>query len=87
MKNLLLPFFNKFNSNLSSSDLKLKELIPFDSDSQYPVIKCSICNGEQLAGFKNKINGTFTEVMLIKSDNDINRFKKIYGINEIQKEY
>lgn len=33
---------------------KLAEDIPFDAKMQYAVIKCSICNGEQVAGFKSK---------------------------------
>jgi len=33
--------------------------IPFDSDKQIAVIKCSICTGEQVAGFKSKEDGHF----------------------------
>ena len=39
----------------------LVETIPFDSSTQYAVIKASICTGEQIAGFKNKEDGSFTE--------------------------
>ncbi|MGN0344000.1 MAG: aspartate dehydrogenase [Lachnospiraceae bacterium] len=63
------------------------ETIPFDSGTQYAVIKSSICTGEQIAGFKNKEDGSFTEVLLIKSDKDLEYFKKIYGIEDIKKEY
>ncbi|MCR5167091.1 MAG: aspartate dehydrogenase [Oscillospiraceae bacterium] len=65
----------------------LSEDIPFDSDKQTAVIKCSICTGEQVAGFKNKEDGHFTEVMVIREAADLERFKKIYGITEIKKEY
>ena len=65
----------------------LSTKVPFDRENQTPVIKCSICTGEQVAGFKNKKDGHFTEVMLIKSDNDIDYFKEIYRIEEIKKEY
>ncbi|MCR5796410.1 MAG: aspartate dehydrogenase [Eubacterium sp.] len=51
------------------------------------VLKCSICNGEQVAGFKSKENGHFTEVMLIRSDEDLVKFKEVYEIEEIKKEY
>ena len=61
--------------------------IPFDSDKQMAVIKCSICTGEMVAGFKNKEDGYFTEVMLIKNEADIEKFKKTYKITEIKKEY
>lgn len=51
------------------------------------VIKASICNGEQVAGFKNKKTGQFTEVMLIRGDKDLEEFKKRYGVEDIKKEY
>ena len=43
--------------------------------------------GEQVAGFKSKENGHFTEVMLIRDAADLEKFKKIYDITEIKKEY
>ncbi|MGN0316301.1 MAG: aspartate dehydrogenase [Lachnospira sp.] len=53
-----------------------------------PVIKASICNGEQVAGFKDIHTGKIEEVMLIKSPSDLEKFKTMYGINEeITKEY
>ena len=65
----------------------LSEDIPFDSDKQIAVIKCSICTGEQVAGFKSKEDGHFTEVMLIRGVKDLEKFKEIYNISEIKKEY
>ena len=65
----------------------LSEDIPFDPDKQTAVIKCSLCTGEQVAGFKSKEDGHFTEVMLIRDDKDLAEFKEIYRIEEIKKEY
>jgi len=65
----------------------LSEDIPFDPASQYAVIKCSICTGERVAGFKSRAGGEFIEVMLIKSDADLKKFTDIYCIDEIKKEY
>ena len=65
----------------------LKETIPFDSETQYAVVKSSICTGEKVAGFKNKETGAFTEVMLIKNIADETTFKKIYGIETLKVEY
>lgn len=62
-------------------------LIPFNPDVQKPVIKCSICNGEQIAGFKNKSTGVFTEVMLIKNSDDLNSFLQMYNLSDVTKEY
>ena len=61
--------------------------VPYDPETQYPVIKASICNGERVAGFKNITDGHFTEVMFIVSDADLAAFKKAYGIEEIKTEY
>ena len=59
----------------------LSEDIPFDPDKQTAVIKCSICTGEQVAGFKNKEDGHFTEVMVIRDDLDLMKFKEIYKVS------
>lgn len=61
--------------------------ILFDPATQRAVLRCSICNGEQVAGFKNLRTGQFTEVCLIRNDRELEAFKKKYGITEIMKEY
>lgn len=55
--------------------------------NQKPVLKCSICNGEQVAGFKDVNTGKFEEVMLIRSKADLDHFKRMYGVENITKEY
>ncbi len=59
----------------------------YDKETQVPVVHCSICTGEQVAGFKNIHTGKFEEVMLIRDETDLQSFKEIYGITEITKEY
>ena len=60
----------------------------YDKENKKPVIKASICNGEQVAGFKDIHTGKIEEVMLIKSSADLEHFKAMYGIDEeIVKEY
>ena len=60
----------------------------YDMENKKPVIKASICNGEQVAGFRDIHTGKIEEVMLIKSPADLEKFKVIYGIKEeITKEY
>ena len=68
---------------------KEKEIKPqYDTDRKEPVIKASICNGEKVAGFKDKETGDFHEVMFIRNDNDLIQFKSRYGIQgEIKKVY
>lgn len=58
-----------------------------DTDIQKPVLRCSICTGEQVAGFKNLNTGKFEEVMLIKNEKDLEEFMSRYGISEVSKEY
>ncbi len=60
----------------------------YDNENMKPVIKASICNGEQVAGFKDMNTGKIEEVILIKTPEDLESFKNMYGINEeITKEY
>lgn len=59
----------------------------YDKETHKPVLKCSICNGEQVAGFKNLQTGKFDEIMLIRSESDLQEFKERYGVSEISKEY
>ena len=60
----------------------------YDRDNQKPVLKCSICNGEQVAGFVDIHNNAFEDVMLIRCQEDLKMFKEQYGITEeIEKVY
>lgn len=43
----------------------------YDKENKKPVIKASICNGEQIAGFKDIHTGKIKEDMLIKSPVDL----------------
>lgn len=61
--------------------------LSFDRETQKPVLRCSICTGEQVAGFKNVTTGKFEEVMLVKNEKDLTEFMSRYGISEISKEY
>ena len=60
----------------------------YDIDICLPVIRSSICSGEQVAGFKDIHTGKMEEVMLIKNSADLDQFRAMYGIEgEITKEY
>ena len=61
--------------------------VQFDPETQYAVIRSSICTGEKVAGFKNKTDGHFTEVMLIRSPADEKEFKETYGVETVKTEY
>lgn len=61
----------------------------YDKEQVRPVIRASICSGEQVAGFKNLHTGKFEEIMLIRNERDKKIFMSRYGISldEITKEY
>lgn len=61
----------------------------YDASTQKPIIRASICTGEQVAGFKNLATGQFSEIMLIKNNGDLLQFMQRYGISkeDISKEY
>ena len=66
---------------------KKKEKKTYDKENLRPVLRCSICTGEQVAGFKNLQTGKFEEVMLIRGLQDLDDFMEMYGISTITKEY
>lgn len=55
---------------------------PYDSEKQMPVIRASICTGEQVAGFKDRESGKFEEAMLIRGEGDLQEFCSRYGVNK-----
>lgn len=72
-----------FNGN----SLSRFEPAAFDSEKQYAVIRSSICTGEKVAGFRDKRDGRFTEVMLIRSKKDEEKFKAVYKVDSLKTEY
>ena len=65
-----------------------KRHLAYDPAEKTPVIRCSICTGEQVAGFRRKADGSFEEVMLIRSEGELRQFRELYGIEgEIEKIY
>ena len=67
-----------------------KHTIPlYDKTGKIPVIRSSICTGEQVAGFKDLYSGKFDELMLIRNGNDLIAFLSLYQVNEsdIQQEW
>lgn len=70
------------------SRLKKAEAKTYDRKTQEPVIKASICNGEQVAGFRDIRTGRFEEILYVRKPSDLDAFKAEYGIEgEIKKEY
>lgn len=86
----LTTFVHKLRERLdpeSRQRRSLRDAVPYDPETQYPVIRASICTGERVAGFKDKRTGHFVEVMLIRSSEDERRFMEAYEIETLQTEY
>lgn len=49
-----------------------------------PVIRSSICTGEQTAGFKDPASGRFQKYMLIRNDKDLQEFLRRYQVMEAE---
>ena len=61
----------------------------FDKTGKFPVVRTSICTGEQVAGFRDAASGKFEEVMLIQNNSDLEEFLRLYDVKEsdIRREY
>lgn len=66
-----------------------KTPIAYDKTGKIPVIRTSICTGEQTAGFKDTATGKFFEIMLLRGDADLQEFMEVYDVakDEIKWEY
>lgn len=54
----------------------------YDAERYQPAIKKSICTGEAVAGFVDRTSGKFTEVVLIRTQKDLDAFKREYGVTD-----
>lgn len=70
---------------------KRKESVipPYNKEGKIPVIRSSICTGEQVAGFKDPVSGKFDDLMLIRDSGDLAAFLSQYQVKEedIQREW
>lgn len=67
-----------------------KQIVPpYNKDGKIPVIRSSICTGEQVAGFKDPITGKFDDLMLIRDSSDLSEFLLQYQVDkaDIQREW
>ncbi len=69
------------------SKKKITEQLSYDREKEYPVLRCSICNGEQVAGFKDRSTGHFREITFIRNEEELEKFMKQCGVTQIGREY
>lgn len=56
------------------------ELPDYDLAAFEPVIRASICTGEKVACMRNRESGKLHELMLIRTDEDLQRFCRAYRL-------
>ena len=61
---------------------KRQAISPYDKTGKVPVIRSSICTGEQVAGFKDAASGKFEELILIRDGKDLSEFLRRYQVEE-----
>ena len=66
---------------------KAESKFEYNPNIHKAVLKCSICNGEQVAGFKDNQSGHFYEIMLIRNGQDLDSFMAMYELSSVTKEY
>lgn len=68
---------------------KKMEKAAYDKTGKKPVIRASICTGEQVAGFKDLKSGKFEDLMVLHGYEDLKKFLEMYDVKEeeITKEY
>lgn len=84
---LLQNVKQQFTEKSAAKKAAHKPKLSYDNETQIPIIRCSICTGEQVAGFRNLRTGAFEEVMLIQDEGDLTYFQKACGVKEVKKEY
>ncbi len=55
----------------------------WNSAKQTPAIRCSICTGEQEAGFIDRETGAFSSVMLLRNEADLDSFRETYRLGDM----
>lgn len=66
---------------------KKMQVYEYDQEIQRPVLKCSICNGEQVAGFQDLRTGKFEEAVFIRNQGDMREFMERCGVSTLPKLY
>lgn len=66
------------------SKRKKPPAVSYDRGGKIPVIRASICTGEQVAGFKDPESGKFEELMLIRDGRDLQAFLREYQVEEAE---
>ena len=61
---------------------KTPDLPAFSTEDYEPVLRCSICTGEQTACMREKATGKLRELELIRDERDLDKFCRDYGVKK-----
>lgn len=62
--------------------IKKRKKLEYDSATQQPAVKSSICTGERVAGFIDLTTKQFHDYMLIRNDLELLEFCEMCGVEE-----
>ena len=63
---------------------KRKQTRSWDKERTVPAIRCSICTGEQVFGFRDLQSDEFHEIALIRGDAELRDVAGEYGITDLE---
>ena len=80
---------HRADTDMKLFDKKKREYPKFPEGDYEPVLRCSICNGEQILCARDRVSGELHELILVRSPGDIDEFCKANSIlpESIKKEY
>ncbi len=58
------------------------KLPDFPPEEYEPVLRCSICTGEQVGCMRNRSSGKLSEIMLIRTADDLEEFCRLCHTEE-----
>lgn len=64
-----------------------KKVQTYDKENLKPVVRCSICTSERVAGFMNIHTGEFKEIMVLRNPKDTARFMEMYDLDVVENIY
>ncbi|MBQ6780998.1 MAG: hypothetical protein IJP62_07160 [Treponema sp.] len=66
---------------------KQPQFPPCDSTRQEPVLRCSICTGEETACLQDKTTGKLQEICLIQNKAELAAFMRAYSLTSVRQVY
>ena len=68
---------------------KRNDIPHVDPDVSEPVLRCSICTGEQVLCARDRQTGQITELMLIRVPSDLDEFceANVINVDDVKKTY